>query len=86
MGQFLVVAVGPHSSHPTETSFGTATEALAQVAVYRRLCGRSGTVEVLGPGGRRVADDTLMRMAAEEVSGRAPRKRFEPVQDKAAEG
>jgi hypothetical protein len=77
LDHYIVVAVGPHSPTSTEMVVATATEALAQVAVQRRLCGRSGTVEVLGRGGRKIGEETLMRAAAGEADGIVPGKPFE---------
>ena len=66
MAYFRVVGSGAQAPEPIEKLAATALEAEAQHNLLRRLCGRSGKVQVWGKTGREISPETLRRLAQEE--------------------
>lgn len=66
MDYFRVVGDSPHTSEPMEKVVSTAVEAEIQSSAFRRLCGKSGKVEVWGKNGRLISPDLLNSMARDE--------------------
>ena len=66
MGYYRVVGSGSQVSEPMEEIVVTATEADYCSMRFRRLCGRTGIVEVWKKNGRRISLQTLSLLAKKE--------------------
>ena len=70
VGHYVIVGIGAQAPGPIEKTVATAVEAEVERSVLERLCGKRGTVEVLGRDGRSITPGKLRRLAlAETMSG-----------------
>ena len=67
MGYFRIVGIGAQASGPIEKIVTTAAAAEVERSNLQRLCGRHGTVEVSGKGGRTISPERLRRLAQDEA-------------------
>jgi hypothetical protein len=68
----LIIGVGPQAPEPIEHVATTAIEAEAHPTRLRRLCGKSGKVEVWAKDGRKISPDRLDSLVRAEKAKMSP--------------
>jgi len=63
---FRVTGIGPSSSEPIDRIASTAIEAEKQFHAVLRICGRAGSVEIYGLGGRTISREKIRTLARAE--------------------